>query len=354
MDQRESGQETLRQLAALNRIARIALEDLELRPMLQRIVDTLHDEFGWEFIACARVDKEAGEFWCEALHSDLATDIAVGYHRPLGSGVVGECALTGQTLDIEDTLEHPNFVETLYGTRSELCVPVRHGGEVLAVLNVESRQPAAFRGQRALLETVADQIAGAIRAANLLAALQHANDELRQAYAIVESLSEHDSLTRIGNRRAFDAWFAKAFEDAKKANASLSLVLADVDAFKAYNDGYGHLAGDECLQLVAEILQETIIGSTAWLARYGGEEFAIILPGTTLAQALAVAEKLREAVQDCKVAHHYSPVGVVTVSVGAASTMPQAGMTTDALFNAADRALYEAKGSGRNRAVAAA
>jgi diguanylate cyclase (GGDEF)-like protein len=346
--------ETLRQLAALNRIARIALEDLELRPMLQRIVDTLHAEFGWEFIACARVDAQLGEFCCEALFSDLTTDIVVGYQRPLGSGVVGECALTGQTLDIEDTRDHPNFVETLYGTRSELCVPVKHGEEVLAVLNVESRRPAAFRGQRALLETVADQIAGAIRAANLLGALQRANDELRQAYAIVEAVSEHDSLTRIGNRRAFDAWFGKAFNDARNGNAPLSLVLADVDAFKAYNDDYGHLAGDECLRLIAAILQETIVGTPAWLARYGGEEFAIILPATTPAQAMVVAERLREAVQHCELEHRNSPIGKVTVSIGAATCLPHDLMTPDALFDAADRALYDAKRSGRNRAVAAA
>jgi diguanylate cyclase (GGDEF)-like protein len=356
MHQGDSGRDSLRQLTALNRIARIALEDLDLGPMLQRIVDTLHDEFGWEFIAFARIDRERGEFRCEAVHSVIDTSIAVGYRRALGSGVVGECAMTGRTLDIEDTRTHPNFVDTLPGTRAELCVPIRHGEEVLAVLNVESRQPGAFRGQRALLETVADQIAGAIRAAQLLAALEQANAELREAYAIVEALSEHDGLTGIANRRSFDAWFAQACQDAQAAGAPLSLVLLDVDEFKAYNDGYGHLAGDECLRLVAAILKETLAGTKAWLARYGGEEFAVILPGVGPEHAHAQAERLREAVQACALEHRHALAGKVTISAGVATWAAggDACATPGLLFAAADRALYDAKRAGRNRVARAA
>ena len=354
MNRSDSGPETLRQLAALNRVARIALEDLELRPMLQRVVDALHEEFGWEYVACARVDVANGEFTCEALYTELETDVEIGYGRALGSGVVGECALSGRTFDINDVSAHPNFVDTLHGARSELCVPIRYGEEVLAVLNVESRRVGAFRGQRALLETVADQIAGAIRAAQLLAALQRANDELREAYATVEALSEYDSLTCIPNRRSFDGWFASCHEQARQSQSPLSLVLIDVDEFKSYNDGYGHLAGDQCLRLIAAILKETLVGSNAKLARYGGEEFAAILPATTGEQALAVAERLRGAVQACELKHRYSPEGIVTISVGTATAVPGAGTLAAALFADADRALYEAKRGGRNRTIAAA
>ncbi len=353
MQQVDAGQDSLRQLAALNRIARIALEDLDLGPMLQRIVDTLHEEFGWEFIAFARVDRERGEFCCEAVHNEVDTAIAAGYRRALGSGVVGECAMTGKTLDIEDTDAHPNFVDTLPGTRSELCVPIRHGGEVLAVLNVESRRPAAFRGQRALLETVADQIAGAIRAANLLAALQRANAELRDAYATVESLSRNDSLTGIANRRRFDGWFAQAFEEARRARAPLALVLIDIDHFKAYNDGYGHLAGDECLRAVAAAMNGELGDSDARLARYGGEEFAIILAATPLEQALAIAERMRVAVQARALEHRHAPIGAVTISAGVAAMVPDAEARPDELFAIADRGLYEAKRAGRNRVAIA-
>ena len=353
MDQGLQGRETLRQLAALNRIARIALEDLDLGPMLQRIVDTLHGEFGWEFIAFARVDRERGEFCCEAVHSEVDTAIERGYRRALGSGVVGECALSGRTLDIEDTEAHPNFVDTLPGTRSELCVPIRHGDEVLAVLNVESRRPAAFRGQRALLETVADQIAGAIRASNLLSALARANEELRNAYATVEALSRNDSLTGIANRRRFDGWFAQAFDAAKRTQAPLALVLADIDHFKAYNDGGGHLAGDDCLRRVAALLEQALAGSDARLAPYGGEEFAAILPTASQEEALSLAEGMRAAVLGGALPHPHAPAGVVTISAGVASLVPGADALPERLFAAADGALYEAKRQGRNRVACA-
>src|SRR4249920_1036304 len=224
----------MRQLATLNRIARIAVQDLALRPMLQRIVDILYEEFGWEFVACASIDARQGSFFCEAVRSTVATDIVVGYHRPLGSGIVGECALTGRTIDVDDTRDYPNFVDTLHGTRSELCVPVIHDGEVLAVLNAESRQVGAFRGQRALLETVADQIAGILRIANLLDNLQRTNAQLRDAYARLENLSRTDELTGVGNRRCFDLWLDQALAEASSHNQSLALLMIDVDHFKAY------------------------------------------------------------------------------------------------------------------------
>jgi len=179
----------MRQLATLNRIARIAIQDLELRPMLQRIVDILHEEFDWDFIACASIDLAGNRFRCEAVRSSVPSEVVVGYQRELGSGVVGDCAQRGETVDVEDTRNYPGFVDTLGGTRSELCVPVIHDGEVLAVLNAESREARAFRGQRELLETVADQVAGMIRVAQLLDNLHKTNAQLRDAYARVEQLS---------------------------------------------------------------------------------------------------------------------------------------------------------------------
>lgn len=354
MRQRLSDRASLRQLSALNRIASIALQDLEIRPMLQRIADTLHDEFGWEFIAIARIDRDRGEFHCEAVHSEIPSSIDVGYRRELGSGVVGECAMTGCTQDIEDTRSHPNFVDTLPGTLSELCVPIRHGDKVLAVLNVESRRLAAFRDQRALLETVADQIAGALHAADLMQALQRANAELREAYAVVEALSRNDSLTGVANRRRFDAWFAQDFEAARRERTPLALVLADIDHFKDYNDGYGHRAGDDCLRQVASRMVEALSAPEVRFARYGGEEFAALLPGADLAQACAEAERLRAAVQAAQLEHRRVATGSVTISLGVASRVPADTDTPEALFEAADRALYAAKRGGRNRVMAEA
>jgi len=346
----QGASQALRQLTMLNRVARIALQDMALRPMLQRIVDSLSDEFGWEFVACASIDRARGEFQCEAVSSKLPSDVAVGYRRALGSGVVGTCAVSGETFDIDDTRDHPLVIDTLHGTGSELCVPVLHNGEVLAVLNAESRRVGAFRGQRAMLETVADQIAGILRAAHLLENLAETNRRLHEANCALEAISEIDGLTGIANRRCFDRWLLEGLTESDASGAPLGLLLADVDHFKAYNDGYGHLAGDACLREVAMSLADALHDYGGRVARYGGEEFVVLLPGADVASALAAAEHLRRTVETQALAHAYTGLKCVTISVGAASRRAGSSKTVDEFIVAADVALYAAKRSGRNRA----
>ena len=168
-------------LEVLNEVARIATLDLELRPMLQRITDTLAARFGWEFVALVSIDED--RFVCEALTTAVETAVHVGYSRQLGSGVVGEVAATARPVLIDDVRVAPNYVETMPGARSELCVPVTHHGRTVAVLNLESTRPAAFRDQLSMLEMVADQIAGAIASAQLY-------EELRQRARLMEMMSE--------------------------------------------------------------------------------------------------------------------------------------------------------------------
>lgn len=172
-----------RQLKILNEIARIATEDLELRPMLQRITDALARTFSWPFVALVRVDSDRKEFVCEALTSLLPTKVDVGYRRGLGTGVVGEVAETGRAILIDDVLQHPNYVETMPATRSELCVPVHHGGKLVAILNLESLRVAEFHNQLPLLETVAEQIAGAIASAELY-------EQLKRRASLLEMIAE--------------------------------------------------------------------------------------------------------------------------------------------------------------------
>ncbi|KFL37359.1 GGDEF domain-containing protein [Arenimonas donghaensis] len=339
--------QAIKQLAMVNRVARIALQDLSVRPMLQRIVDALAEEFDWEFVACARIDAARGEFVCEAVRSDLRSEIRVGYRRALGSGVVGECAVTGRTFDIEDARTHANMVDTLGGTLSELCVPVVHNGEVLAVLNAESRRLAAFRGQRVLLETVADQVAGILRAAALLEELQQANQTLRAANLNLEGETQRDELTGIANRRGFDRRLGAALAEGLQSGQPLALLLVDVDYFKAYNDSLGHPAGDACLGTIAGLLAEVVQDSLVTLARYGGEEFALIAPGASLTAATDLAGRLRRKVEARAIPHPASPLGWVTVSIGVALASP--GDTGPQLVQRADTLLYEAKRGGRNR-----
>ncbi|HKO55370.1 MAG TPA: diguanylate cyclase [Thermoanaerobaculia bacterium] len=171
------------QLEILNQIARIATLDLELRPMMQRITDALANKFGWEFVALVMVDMARKVFVCEAVTTSRPTEIYAGYSRPLGSGVVGEVATTAKPILLDDVRTYPGYVETMRGTQSELCVPVMHRGQLVAILNLESTRLRAFHDEPPLLMTVAEQIAGAIASAR-------AYDELKQRAKLMEMMSE--------------------------------------------------------------------------------------------------------------------------------------------------------------------
>lgn len=162
-------------------------------------------------------------------------------------------------------------------------------------------------------------------------------------------LANRDSLTGISNRRQFDQSLQVEFRRAASAGSSLALVMIDVDFFKAYNDRYGHQAGDVCLKAVGEVLRRFKVRAGDTVARYGGEEFVVLLPHTDLAGARLVAERIRQAVYEQGLAHAGSPVGVVTVSVGVHSLAPRDPDHPERLVELADNALYRAKSDGRNR-----
>jgi diguanylate cyclase (GGDEF)-like protein len=520
-------------LALINDIAGIALRYMELRPMLQSIVQALKRHLNCEFVDCATLDVHTRSFVCEALESDVATAIHVGYGREFGSGVVGEVAATGRSLLVADTRRLTNYVEILPGARSELCVPVKRGREVIAVINAESTRLDAFGDRQLLLETVAEQVAGAIASArlnqelrrrvellgmmsNLLraaveavnlddalerivvfvqrrfhlelcavmlvdetqrrlllkaqagksnlngesvpewptrlgingrafrtgaaqfvpdvnvdpdyvmgnpdviceyvvpirfedrllglidmesanaesfseenrvmldalaaqvagaihltsanqrlseinrevaeksAALEKANAQLREANDTLQRLSHSDGLTGIGNRRRFDQGLRSQWRRARRHGHELSLVLIDIDDFKAYNDGYGHLAGDECLKRVAAALNAATKQPGSLLARYGGEEFAVLLPQTGVARALRCAEQLHDAVAALALPHRFARASqCVSASVGVATLTPEMRIKPSTFIRRADRALYVAKAEGRNRVVLA-
>lgn len=518
-----------RQLALIHRVARVATGLEGLRPKLQQIVDLLKEHLACEFVACAAIDIPAGRFRCEALASDRPTAIHVGYGRDLGSGVVGEVALSGVSLYVPDVRQHRNYIETLAGTRSELCVPIRHNGTTVAVINAESLREDAFgeavdllvtvaeqaaglfaadrlnqqqrervellgmlselsrtaieadsldevlerivhffrerfgfesvgvllvaedgeslrfsahagnslfhgrnggnwpatlgivgrafrtgeaqyvpevtedadyvlgnpsvvseyvlpirmrneflgllnleaadpqvlcEGKRQVLSALADQIAGAVHLAvanarlheinriveDKSAALAQVNKRLRQANTQLAELSHRDGLTGIANRRRFDAMLATEWGRALRHGYSLALLMLDIDDFKSYNDGYGHLAGDEALRQVAKVLSSALGRGEDCIARYGGEEFAVLLPHTTLGEALHVGAHIARAVARLSLPHAYSrAASTLTLSMGAAALVPQGELDPRVLVNQADGALYRAKSQGRNR-----
>ena len=437
--------------------------------MLQRITDALAGKFEWEFVALVMVNDERTAFVCEAVTSAMPTEIHPGYSRPLGSGVVGTVAATEKPILLDDVHEFPNYVETMPGTMSELCVPVCHRGHLVAILNLESTRPSAFHDELPLLLTVADQIAGAISNAQLyeetkkrarlmemmsevsrialestdlaelldnivryvlerfpvervsitlrdigasagdvtsespanlvvpirfrgddvgsfkiesatedvftpatalvfesfaaqvagaihLAALkrglERANEHLAKAIETLHKISTTDPLTGAANRRQFDDALDLEWRRAARARTPVTLMMIDIDSFKAYNDTYGHQSGDECLRQVAAVLQQRFHRAGDLVARYGGEEFAVLLAGVAREHVAPIAESLRAGVESSAIEHRASASGdKVTISIGVATLVPERDAEAEVLIRAADEALYEAKRLGRNRVV---
>jgi len=184
--------------------------------------------------------------------------------------------------------------------------------------------------------------------------LAHLTAELSSANKSLEQLSMHDALTELANRRFFDMYLAEQMGVAHRHQRSLALMLCDADDFKAYNDYYGHQAGDECLKQIAAALRSCCRRPADIAARYGGEEFVMVLPETDLAGATRIAEAARAAVANLKIPHAHSSTGAyVSVSGGVAISPGKVEMTAQQLIAAADQALYQAKRLGRNRIVSA-
>jgi diguanylate cyclase (GGDEF)-like protein len=173
--------------------------------------------------------------------------------------------------------------------------------------------------------------------------------ELEQANHQLEALSATDSLTGIANRRRFDEALSGELRRAVRSQKPLALMMLDVDYFKNYNDRYGHLAGDDCLRTIARVLRTSSRRATDLAARYGGEEFAVIVAESDSANALLLAENIRNAVAALQIPHEDSPFGIVTCSIGVTAVQVDENMSTDTLLRLADVALYQAKALGRNR-----
>lgn len=172
--------------------------------------------------------------------------------------------------------------------------------------------------------------------------LRRANEELDSANRDLQRLSSLDGLTGVANRRRFAEALDLEWRRSRRSGAPLSLAMADIDDFKAFNDSKGHPEGDECLRRVAAAIEQDLGRAGEVVARYGGDEFVLLLPGSDVRDASTAAEKLRSSVERA---------GVVTISVGIAAAKADAEDSAELLLARADRALYRAKETGRNRVV---
>ncbi len=183
----------------------------------------------------------------------------------------------------------------------------------------------------------------------LEAIIEERTRALAEANAKLKRLSNTDGLTGIANRRSFDSTLAQEWNRGQRTGSMLSVIMLDVDHFKHYNDHYGHQAGDECLKALGKTLTRAERRAGRLVARYGGEEFVLLLPGADDVEALETARRIQLAVWAMELPHAQSDTGIVTVSLGVASTVPSRQSCPEELLRQADQALYLAKRMGRNQ-----
>jgi diguanylate cyclase (GGDEF)-like protein len=250
---------------------------------------------------------------------------------------------------------------------THLCCMIKEDPalEHIPVIFVTSNTQPEFEVRCFRLGAV-DYVQKPVHAPVLLARLQ-THIRLKQLSDRLRHSASIDPLTEIANRRAFDSALVHEWRRAVRNREALSLLLVDLDHFKAFNDHYGHPAGDDCLRVLALTLTKIAVRGTDLAARYGGEEFAVLLPGTNAAGAQAVADRLLSLLAEQAIPHARSPVGAhVTASIGIATYQPQSVPTAHRseppraampagprdLLSLADEALYEAKHRGRSRTSA--
>lgn len=233
--------------------------------------------------------------------------------------------------------------------KANLVIPILQQGRLWGLLNAQHCIDSHHwqESEIKFLQQLATQVGIAIQQSQLYGQLKKANLELHRLATI-------DGLTKVANRRCFDAYLQAEWRRMARLNHPLAVILSDIDYFKLYNDTYGHQAGDICLQKVAAALQRTVKRPADLVARYGGEEFVAILPNTDAEGATHIARTIREETNALKIPHCASLVhDYVTLSLGVAVIVPTVETSPYELIEKADGALYRAKDAGRDRVICA-
>ncbi len=328
-------QQRLSQLNALYRISRIASEREDLQAVLDEMLAVTQELIPEGYVALLPLDPVSRSLRVKAERGYFEGVESLSI--PLGKGVTGRCAQTGQPIVVDDVAREIDYIPGVPGARSEIAVPLLAEGRVLGVLNAESVEPAAYGPDHLrTLSVVAQQAAVVLRAAQL-------SEETRR-------LAVTDPLTGLRNRRYFMGQLEETLRRARRYRESFAVVLLDVDRFKAVNDRHGHAAGDRVLKNVGRALGEWV-RETDQVARIGGDEFAALLIQADALQVQPVVERLREAVAAQEL-RDGDAVVQTTLSAGIA-LYPAHGADTEELLSRADAALYDAKRLGRNRSVVA-
>jgi diguanylate cyclase (GGDEF)-like protein/putative nucleotidyltransferase with HDIG domain len=319
-------QKKSRHLMLINNVSSRAITTLDPEEMLAKIAEEIENGLKYDHIGIATLDYSAKELVIQA-EAGARRD-AVGRRIPLGEGLVGEVARTGQMAIVREVnASSPRLV--LAGSVSAIALPVAYAEQLLGVLYIESSEPCEFEEEEGLLlRTLADLFAGALHNALTF--------QKAQEQAIT------DGLTGVKTHRYLMETLSSEWKRSTRANRPFALVLMDLDRFKFVNDFYGHLEGDVVLQRVGHILEQNCRRSDV-VARYGGDEFVILMPETTVEQARQLASKLRGWVASDPLLRDKN----ITASFGIAG-FPVHGSTPQELIQVADSSMYLSKHQGGN------
>lgn len=235
--------------------------------------------------------------------------------------------------------------------QSILCSAMLSHGQLLGFVGCDmvARKRAWTASDIRRLKLVGHMIGNTIQNVRDRMSLQQVQQQLMQANKELQLLASRDGLTGIANRRQFDTVLQQELHRCARNKQPLGLILIDIDHFKAYNDNYGHQAGDDALKRVASLLRDHIQRQGELVARYGGEEFAIILPSIQIAQLKTTAENLLRAVQQLAIPHQHSVSDCLTISIGCSLMKPDKNSSPEFFIHQTDTALYRAKAQGRNQ-----
>ncbi len=244
---------------------------------------------------------------------------------------------------------------------STMCAPLNIQNQTIGVMAICQTKPIHYDSKDLkIFKSLTSQTTAALKTAQCYQELKIYSQTLEEkvkerthslelANQELSLLANLDGLTGVANRRKFNERFEKEWKQMLREKTPLSLILSDVDFFKAYNDYYGHLLGDDCLKAIATMMTSAVNHPRDFVARYGGEEFAIILPNTDSFGAIKVAENIHKELGKLKIIHPLSSIDqYVTVSLGIATTIPHVEIYSKLLIDSADRALYQSKKEGRN------
>jgi diguanylate cyclase (GGDEF)-like protein len=340
----------------------------DLDRLLAKIVEETTVVLGADRSTLYLIDRKKQE-----MRAKIAQGVgAVEIRFPVGTGIAGYVGRTGEVVNTQDAYQDPRFNPafdgmTGYRTRSMLCVPMKDiNGDIIGAIQVLNKKNGLFTAEdETLLMALASQAAAAVDNAELYrklselnasleekvrertAELVRANERLTALNRELEEVSITDGLTQAFNRQYFMDRLRQEVKRAHRYGTHVSLLMMDIDHFKLVNDTYGHQAGDAVLVGMTKLIKERL-RETDLFCRYGGEEFALIAAAMDKADAMVLADRLRERVERAEF-EYAGKLLKITLSIGVSGWSPGIREDFEELIRRADAALYRAKDEGRNR-----